>query len=526
MAPVLAAGAASERIMAPAEAATPAKGQIVFGHSADPDTLDPHTTIAGTAWVVLANIYDGLFMNDYSSTAIPVPTVPGLAQSFTLSPDRRTYTFVLRKNVKFHDGTLWDAEAAHFNFRRWFDKSFQYYYPRANATVKPFIGGIASYKAVDASTFEVVLEKPHLGWFDFLTKAPTFFMVSPEAVKKFGNEQFANHGGGTGPFIVEEYQRNVRLVLRRNQDYWHGSPSFERLVFVPVPDDAARVAGLISGEYGIAHEISPDSIPEIQARSNLEVELRGKPVTFGFGGNIKEKPWSDPRVRHAVSLAINRQAICTKLLRNAAIPATQFYGLGNEAFDPSLPIQDPYNPKMAKDLLTAAGYGQGLRATFHTSTSAMGVPEPARVLEQVQRDLQAVGIASDIVVTEWTDYLGLWFKGVPAPKEGNAPVYTMAMGWDTNQLLNAYADSKSQPPNGVNYVWYDNPEVDKLLDEAQQTTTLKAMIAKLREAQRLMLKDRPYVFVFHSKAPYGVSKQIQWVPASAWAQNLRLASVR
>src|SRR5205807_2364074 len=100
----------------------------------------------------------------------------------------------------------------------------------------------------------------------------------------------------------------------------------------------------------------------------------------------------------AFSLAVNRQVIATRLLRNAAQPATQFYGLGNEAFDPDLPVQDPFDLDRAKALLTEAGYADGFDVTFFTSTSAMGVPEPPRVLEQIQRDLATIGIRSQITV--------------------------------------------------------------------------------------------------------------------------------
>lgn len=502
-----------------------AGGQIVFAHSADPDTLDPHTTIAGTAWVVLANVYDGLVMLDYSSPDIPRPTIPGLAESYEVSEDGRTFTFKLREGVKFHDGSPWNAEAAVFNFRRWFDPEFEFYYPTANSTVSSFIGGVESYEALDEYTFEVTLAESNFGWLDYLSKAPTFFMVSPAAVQQYGNEEFALHGGGTGPFMIESYEKNNRLVLKKNPDYWGGAPNIDTLIFVPVPDDASRVAGLISGEFDIAHEISPDSIPEILANPNLHVELRGKPATFGLGGDMREGPWSDARVREAFSLAINRQAIAEKLLRGAGEPATQFFGLGNEGFDPTLPVMDPYDPEKAKALLQEAGYGDGFDIRMFTSTSAMGVPQPPRILEQVQRDLAEIGIRAEIVVMEWNAYLGMWVKGVPAAEGGVIPIYTQAMGWDTNQLLGAYVGSASQPPNGVNFVWYSNPEVDKLLAESRAAKSYDAMIQKLRDAQKLMLQDRPYVYIFHSKAPYAMNNRVHWVPAAAWAQNLRKAWV-
>jgi peptide/nickel transport system substrate-binding protein len=501
-----------------------AGGTLNVAVSGGPDTLDPHVTIAGTDWVSLANIYDGLFMRDYSSPVQPARTIPGLATSYDVSPDGRTYTFHLRPNVQFHDGSPWNADAAVFNFRRWFDKSFKYYYPRANATVNGFIGGVTSYTAPDSSTLKVTLAKPNAGWFDYFTGAPTFFMVSPAAVAKYGNAGMSNAGGGTGAFKVKSYQRNQRLELVANTKWWRGPTSLDGLIISPIPDDSARVAAMLSGQYDIAQEISPDSIGIVNANNGMTVKFAGKPVTFGFAGNIKKGAWSDPLVREASSLAIDRVGLTQKVLHGAGAPATQFYGLGNPAHDPTLPIVDPYNPAKAKALLKRSKYGKGLHFHFFTSTSAMGVPEPSRILEVIQSELSAIGIASDITVMEWTAYLGEWFKGTPAGSKNDVPIYTQAMGWDTNMLLESYVAGSSQPPHGVNFAWYENPSVDKLLGAANLAKSPQQLIQRLRIAQRQMLKDRPYVYVFHGKSAYAINKSFNWAPASTWAQSFARAA--
>ena len=269
MAPQLAAGASRQ------VEARLAGGVLTVAVSGGPDTVDPHTTIAGTDWVSLANVYDGLFMRDYASPAQPARTIPGLATSYTVSPNGRAYTFRLRRNVRFHDGTPWNADAAVFNFRRWFDKSFKYYYPRANATVKGFIGGVAKWEAVDAYTLRITLTKANAGWFDYLSGAPTFFMVSPAAVAKSGNVAFGDSGGGTGAFMVKEYRRKQRLVLSANPSYWRGRPPVDTVIITPIPDDAARAAATLSGQYDVAQELSPDSLQAIKRNSSMAVKFAG-----------------------------------------------------------------------------------------------------------------------------------------------------------------------------------------------------------------------------------------------------------
>lgn len=499
-----------------------ALSEVVFGLSGDPDTLDPHTTISGNAWVALANIYDGLVMLDYASPETPPPLLNGLAESYELAADGVTYTFTLREGVTFHDGTPWNGEAAVFNFRRWFDEGYEFYYPVANSTVAGFIGGVRTYDAPSEFEFVVELEEPNAGWFDYLGRAPTFFMVSPTAVQEAGNEAFANVGGGTGPFMVESYERGSELVLTRNPDYWNGAPDIERLIFVPVADEPTKLSGLQTGTFQISHEMSPDSLPQVENSTDLRIELAGKPVTFGFAGHMGFAPWNDPRVREAFSLAIDREAIANQLLRGAAVPAGQFYGLGNSAHDPDL-TPDPYDPDRASMLLQEAGV-QDLVVSIKTSTSAMGVPTPARVLEQVQSNLADIGVQMQIEILEWTAYLGEWFEGVPEPVEGEpVPMLSMAMGWDTNMLLGGYIGGDSQPPNGVNFAWYENQEVDRLLAAANGSTSQDELIQQLRAAQMTMLADRPYIYIFHGLSPYGISNVVDWTPAAAWSQNLRLA---
>ena len=230
-------------------------------------------------------------------------------------------------------------------------------------------------------------------------------------------------------------------------------------------------------------------------------------------------------MRQAVSMAIDREGIVKSLLHGAGAAATQFYGLGNPAFDKSLPVMDLYDPAKAKELLQKSTYASGLHFKFATSTSAMGVPDPQRILEVVQSNLDAIGISSEIAVTEWTSYFGFWVKGTPAADGNVVPMYTQAMGWDTNMLITSYTASGSQPPNGVNFVWYKNPRVDALFAAATKARSQAELIAKLRAAQRIMLRDRPYVFVFHGRALFGLKKNVNWQPANTWAQRFSRAKI-
>jgi peptide/nickel transport system substrate-binding protein len=499
--------------------------QVVVAVSGGPAYLDPNIDISGTDWVALANIYDGLYMLDYSSGSTPAKIIPGLATKYSLSSDGRSYTFTLRDGVEFHDGSPWNADAAVFNFRRWFDKSFQYYYPRANATVVTYVPDVESYEAVDPRTFRVTLTQPNGGWLDYLAaRGSTSFMVSPAAIKKYGNNGISNHGVGTGPYQVVDYQRDSRLVLEANPKYWGGAPGVKRLVLIPVTDDATRLSGLLSGQYDIAQELAPNTITQVQGNPQFKVEYALKPVTFGFAGSMRSGAWSDPLVRQAVSLAIDREGIAKTVQYGAAVPATQFYAPGNAAYDPTLPIQDPYDPKLAASLLKKSSYAKGLHLAFRTSTSAMGVPTPSHTLEAVQSNLQAIGISSSIDVSDWTTYLGFWLKGTPPGTGNNVPIYTMAMGADANMLLEQYALGANFPPKGTDFAWYSAPAATNQFGKIQGARSVPELIADLRAGQKIFLKERPYIFIYHGRSAFGLKKDVNWTPSSTWPQRFSAVS--
>ena len=232
-------------------------GTLTFGTSADWAGIDPQLVASGVAQVVFNQIFEGLVTRDRTINTDSPPIKPGLAQSWATSPDRRTYTFQLRPNVTFQDGTPFDANAVQFNFRRWRDPSFPYYSAIAAGNTVALMQEVASTSAVGPMTFAITLKAPDAGLIDRMSGSSFYYMVSPAAVQKYGNTGFGQHGIGTGPFMVKSFQQGQRLVLLRNPTYWGTKPYLDSIVFQPIPDAGARVAAVMSGEVDVAMEIHP-----------------------------------------------------------------------------------------------------------------------------------------------------------------------------------------------------------------------------------------------------------------------------
>ena len=233
-----------------ASGAARAAGTLMWGMPAETDILDPHATGGWSTYQVTYQIFEGLVKEDLTKADVPTPPlVPGLATSWEISPDGTVYTFKLRPGVKFHDGTPFDAAAVKFNFERFWDESSPNFYKKAKAFVIAYTKWIKSVEVVDPMTVRVTLKAPNYQWLRIgLQSYGQPLMVSPAAVKKYGNDGIALHPIGTGPFRFVERDQGVKTVLERNPDYWGKPAKLDRIIFRPLQDPATRVNALENGE--------------------------------------------------------------------------------------------------------------------------------------------------------------------------------------------------------------------------------------------------------------------------------------
>ncbi|WP_432974950.1 ABC transporter substrate-binding protein [Dactylosporangium sp. CA-233914] len=375
-------------------------GTLIVGQYQEVTQFDPNRQYSWETWRIDRNIYETLVNEDLSSPAGVPKIVPGLATSWTVSPDATTYTFKLRQGVKFTDGTPFDAQAVQFNVRRFTDPSFQYYDKVSAATMGLVYADLASFKVIDDYTVEYVFKHPFL---DYLRQIPNSGnaasgIFSPAALQKYGQDGLAEHPVGTGPFKFQERVRGDHTTLVRNPDYWGARPHLDKVIFKPIGDDQSRVAALRSGAVDLISRVPPDSVATLEKAGFAVPENKNVPQIIYYSFNYTNQYLQDKRVRQAIIHAVDRKTLAEKIYKGYAEPATSIINQGNEAYDVSA-VDYQFDPEAAKKLLADAGYQPG-EVKFTILSDTTGQP----TAEFIQQQLKAVGIDASVESFEWITY--------------------------------------------------------------------------------------------------------------------------
>jgi peptide/nickel transport system substrate-binding protein len=479
---------------------------LIVGRGGDTVSLDPANVTDGESFRVTRQIYETLLDTKPGSFDI----VPGLATSWKPSANGLTWTFHLRKGVKFQDGTPFNADAVVFNFNRWADKKnpyhkgdFEYYgamfggYKGDKGTV------IKSVRKIDDYTVQIQLTHSFAPFLSDLTME-AFAIASPAAIKKYHGD-IKTHPVGTGPFTFVNWKPNDSITLKKNPKYWHkGLPKLDKIVFQVIKDNTARLNALQAGQVDLIDGVNPSDVAAIKNNPNLKLYLRPSNNVGYLALNTQKKPFNDVRVRQAINMAVDKKAI-----------VDAFYsGLGKPAVTPLPPgmwgdnksIKDyQVNIEKAKELLKEAGYPDG----FETDLWAMPVarpymPEPEKIATAIQADLAKIGIKANIVTYDWATYLDKTARGE----------HSMALlGWtgdngDPDDFLYVLLDSDNANPPAQNIAFYKNPKVHQLLKQAQIETN-QAKRAKLyQQAEAIIWRDAPWVTLVHTTPPLASSTRV------------------
>src|SRR5699024_7894319 len=340
---------------------------------------------------------------------------PGLAHDWEVSDDGLTYTFYLEEGGKFHDGTDFNAEAVKTNFDRFADPEYEYAF--ADHDYVYFVYGtmfgghkgdeghvIDEVKVVDDHTVEFILNQP-LGFF-LQNMAMTYFPItSPAALEEYG-PQINENPVGTGPFKFVSWTKDDSIVLEKFEDYRiEGLPKLDKVIFEVIPDNAARLIALRSGDIDIMDGLNPDDAAGVEDDPDLELLARDE-NNFGYVGfNVQKSPLDNKKLRQAISHAIDREAIVDALYAGYGTPAVNplppnYLGYNDEVEG------YPYDIDKAKELLAEAGYEDGLEIDLETVLVARRhMPDPETVDEIIQNNLAKIGVTVNIVREEWAPYL-------------------------------------------------------------------------------------------------------------------------
>jgi peptide/nickel transport system substrate-binding protein len=485
-----AAGAAGSLALRGAASAQPKAapkkgGTLVYGMEGPSDILDPQATGCWLTYRVTYQMFEGLLAEDLTRADVAVPPiVPRLAESWAVSRDGLSRTFKLRRGVTFHDGTPFDAHAAVFSWERMYKKDAPHFYPRANSYTSYVVEFITGAQALDDFTLKLTFSKPYSEWERMTLQSwGEPLMISPTAVKKWGNEKFADHPVGTGPFAFVENVPGDRIVLERFKGYWGPPANVDKLVFRRLDDPASRVAALRTGEVDFILAPPPDEVEALR-RDKFTVLQSDAPHIWYWHLNMRDEHFKDVRVRKAVQMAVDREMMAKELLQGTAKPAWSMIPPATIAYDPAYKPY-AYNPEKARQLLKEAGFGNGFETVFWTSTSGSGQMIPVPMAEWIQRDLAKVGIRVKLETFDWITYLSKMFQGL-RPGHG---AYQLSWGMTTNFWIDIVARSTRQPDKGVNVGWYANPRVDKLLDQARAELNDQKRASLYRQIDRIIMEE-------------------------------------
>lgn len=496
----------------PAASPAAAQGTLVWGLPVGASVLDPHVSCGWMAKFVDYQMYESLVEIDLRTAEAPTKLKGQLAESWDLSDDGLTYTFHLRKGVRFHDGTPFNADAVKFNFERFLNPQAPHYSETA-AGYFGFIGftAIKSVDVVDEFTVKITLSEPNNEWLRLgMEDCPQMYIISPEAIKKYGDEQLPLHPTGTGPFKFVEREPGVKIVLERNDEYWGEKAKLDRVIFREMEDPTTRMSAFRAGEINVIQDPVWDEIEDLEGEGFVITKNENSPTLWYMTLNTKHPILKDPRVRRAINMAIDRESLVKEIHRGYAKPAYGMLNAGTYAYDPNF-VSHKYDPEGAKALLKEAG--------AENITLAFDVPKYgfSEVVEKwIQRDLKKVGIETQLNVMEWLAYLDKWNPGMPEDVAMNDIIW----GEQTPQWTAQSYRCDRQPPNGWNNGWYCNPKADELFKKAQATSDFAEAAKLYREADAMiMLNDPPFAPIYMYFNPIALQPSVKGfvnAPANWW----------
>jgi len=469
-------------------------------------------------------VYDALINWDMSQGEKPSGLIPGLAESWSVDPmDKTKWTFNLRKGVKFHDGSEFNADAVIFNFDKLLDKDSPQFSARQGSLVNFRIPSIKSYKKIDDYTVEFTTHAPD----SFVPYQLCYILIaSPKQWEATGKDwnQFAKTPSGTGPWKLAALAPRERAEFVPFKEHWATDriPKLDKVITIPIPDPNARTAALLSGQVDWIEAPSPDAIPRIQSQGYNIVSNVYPHVWSWHLSRVEGSPWNDIRVRKAANLAVDREGI-KSLLGGYAIPASGHVTREDPWYGkPSFEIK--YDPETAKSLLKEAGFGPDkpvkVKAVISASGSGQMLPLPMN--EYIQQNLADVGIDVDFEVVEWNAQLDLWRAGAKSPQAKGAHVINVSYTTqDPYSSFTRFLRSDLHAPKGVNWGFYNDPEMDKLLIAASAAFDPKERDAYLAKVHQREVDDAAFVWVVHDVAPRAMSKKVKgYVQARNWFQSL------
>jgi peptide/nickel transport system substrate-binding protein len=454
-------------------------GTLVMVHT-DPGVMNP---ILEAGWPHFPRLsFNGLVDYDAHGTI-----VPSLATSWQISPDALTYTFQLRKDVRWQDGKPLTAEDVKFTFAKILD-------PQTGSRLNSVFQTVKEVQAPNPYTVVITLKQP-----DPVFLANVWTGILPRHIwekEDFAKSQYNVIPVGSGPWKVKEWVRGDHMILEANADYFGGRPYLDRIVVKVIPDVSVAFAALEKGDVhylpfrGVVGGPPYQLVDRLKQNPTLEVKLYDVSSMQRLFFRNDKPPFNDLKVRQAVAHAINKKFILDKLLfgygqvAHSEVPPAMKW-----AYNPNI-VQYEYDVAKANKLLDDAGLRRGADGV-RFKTRIYGTPGVRAILCGILKEqLRAVGISADIVVNEWTTY----YNAIRQTRDvdGLFSIFSLPTIPDPSTEAPRYL-SREIKPGGFNYLFYSNPRVDAIIEATTTTLDQKKRGQLFQEYQESLARDVPFI---------------------------------
>lgn len=475
------------------------KDTLVITSGADAVTLDPGASFDGQSPLLWRGAYESLL--DYKGDTLEF--APALAESYEASEDKKTYTFKIRKNVKFTDGESLDAAAVKFNIERQI---------KIKLGIAFALSPITSIETPDDSTVVLKLSDPSDGFLSAFAALVTVGMISPKAIRE--NEK-DNDGAqawlrdnmvGSGPYMLRSYTQSQQAVLMRNPDYWRGwdDDHFERIIVKYVHEASSARLLLEQGEVDVALFMPDDVVEALDGKPGITVTNVPSYDLYYLMLNCKKGPTADPKVRRAIAHGFNYDSFIKNILRGKAKQAhgpipSNFVGHATDT-----PAYG-YDIEKAKQLLAEAGHpGGGFKLKYNYES---GYFWKRPLGELFQANMKDLGIEVEIQELSPAAWAGL-LSNPDSAEHCFGVVWWPTLATPYDYMWSLF-HSGAQGSAGYNWGYYSNPKVDKLLDAGMVEPDEAKRFELYGRAQKLLVEDSPALFIYEKNYRMPMSDKLK-----------------
>jgi ABC-type transport system substrate-binding protein len=458
----------------------------------DPDSMDP----VGQTTTTIQNIVDYI-CEPLVQLGEDGKIRPCLAEKWDMSPDGKTYTFKLREGVKFHDGAAFNSEAVKLSWDRVLSKDMK-------VPLRAPMDMVESVTPVDANTVKFTLKNVFPPFISALT-ATAYNIVSPNMAKS-NPTSYNDQPVGTGPYAYKSRVKGSELVLARNESYWGRKPYYATAQFKIVPEAATRESLLLANQAEIIISPPMSDIPKLQSNSQVKVLLAPSNRTIFMALDVsRNTPVKEKKFRQALNYAVDKEGIIKTILYGAG--DVMDAPLSNMLYGYTKVGAYAYDPAKAKQMIAEGGWAGTKLKMLYSTGRYVG---DSAFAQAIIGNLKDVGIECEGATMDWPTYQA---TAITTPEKASSDMHVL--GWAPG-FLDAYQamvqfQKAAWPPNGLASSHYTNPEVEDLLEKAAKNTNEQERAQQYAAANKIIMDDAPWIFLWVQKFPIVYSAKIKGV---------------